>query len=350
MAEGAEIYEDEDAVELLPLRLYYKPSESTDWRQHQGRWINFQQENADAGKRKADELRTMEKNEVRRVLERPTHLPLIAADYKVMDLITCATEQVQEFKELREQTITLHDQRLKIIYKDLVNQEALIHHVHDQISTLLRALKGTATKIQTTYDEARVCEEKAADAARATEVMFRATHENLISDDDYYLIVSECVYTMKNRFLERYASTDQRIKNFIGNSQAFWDAWGELVPLPRLPYMMHYTDCTLQMEQKEREMGSATLVKGEFKKKLGKMVEEQGKIRAELKERVVAQGTLVHEEVEESKLTDLVSEEASTSKVPVVSETRSRRRNVSMAEGFSLSDLCQERCAKLPMP
>ncbi|KAF8317517.1 uncharacterized protein EI90DRAFT_3021348 [Cantharellus anzutake] len=213
MAEGAEIYEDEDAVELLPSRLYYEPSESTDWRQHQGRWIN-------AGKRKADELRTMEKNEVRRALERPTHLPLIAADYKVVDLITHATEQVQEFKELREQTVTLHDQHLKIIYEDLVNQEALIHHVHDRISTLLGALKGMATKIQTTYDEARVCKEKAADAARAMEVMFRATHENLILDDDYYLVVSECVHAMKNRFLERPYITDgaEGMGNGIGNS------------------------------------------------------------------------------------------------------------------------------------
>ncbi|KAF8331726.1 uncharacterized protein EI90DRAFT_3123347 [Cantharellus anzutake] len=136
-----------------------------------------------------------------------------------------------------------------------------------------------ATKIQTTYDEARVCEEKVVDTARATEVMFRATHENLILDDDYYLVVSECVHAMKNRFLERS------------------------------PYMTHYTDHMLQMEQ-EREMGLATLVKGEFKKKLGKMVKEQEKIRAELKERVVAQGALVHKVVEESKLTDLVSEEA----------------------------------------
>ncbi|KAF8317003.1 uncharacterized protein EI90DRAFT_3021425 [Cantharellus anzutake] len=149
------------------------------------------------------------------------------------------------------------------------------------------------------------------------EVMFRATHENLILDDDYYLIISKCIHAMKNRFLERYASTDQRIKNFIGNSQAFWDAWGELVPLPRSPYMTHYTDQTLQMEQKEQEMGSATLVKGEFKNKLGKMVKEQEKISAELKERVAAQGTLAHEVVEESELMDLVLEEASTSKVPV---------------------------------
>ncbi|KAF8334590.1 uncharacterized protein EI90DRAFT_3120986 [Cantharellus anzutake] len=86
--------------------------------------------------------------------------------------------------------------------------------------------------------------------------------------------------------------------------------------------MTHYTDHTLQMEQKEREMGSATLVKGEFKKKLEKMVEEQEKIRAELKERVAAQGTLAHEEVEESELTDLVSEEASTSKVPVLKKKK----------------------------
>ncbi|KAF8342077.1 uncharacterized protein EI90DRAFT_3115930 [Cantharellus anzutake] len=141
-----------------------------------------------------------------------------------------------------------------------VNQEALIHHVHDRISTLLGALKGMAAEIQITYDEARVCEEKAVDTARVMEVMFRATHENLISDDDYYLVVSECVHTMKNRFLERGIQ--------------------------------------------------------------GKMVKEQEKIRAELKERVAAQGALVHEEVEESELMDLVSEEASTSKAPVLKKKK----------------------------
>ncbi|KAF8342078.1 uncharacterized protein EI90DRAFT_3115931 [Cantharellus anzutake] len=95
MAKGAEIYEDEDAVELLPSRLYYKPSESMDWRQHQGRWISrphleeggvqdertfvdmiredFQWEKADAGKRKVNKLQTMEKNEVRRALEHPAY-------------------------------------------------------------------------------------------------------------------------------------------------------------------------------------------------------------------------------------------------------------------------------------
>ncbi|KAF8331727.1 uncharacterized protein EI90DRAFT_3123348 [Cantharellus anzutake] len=127
MAKGAEIYEDEDAVELLPSRLYYEPSESTDWKQHQGRWISrphleeggVQDERTPIDMIQEDFEWTMEKNKIKRALECPTHLPLIAADYKVVDLITCTTERVQEFKDLRKQTVTLHDQHLKIIYEDL---------------------------------------------------------------------------------------------------------------------------------------------------------------------------------------------------------------------------------------
>jgi hypothetical protein len=41
MAEGAEVYEDEDPTELFPSRVYHEPFfDSTDWRQHQGRWIS----------------------------------------------------------------------------------------------------------------------------------------------------------------------------------------------------------------------------------------------------------------------------------------------------------------------
>jgi hypothetical protein len=87
--------------------------------------------------------------------------------------------------------------------------------------------------------------------------------------------------------------------------------------------MTQYTEQDLKKEQIEREKASMSLAEGNFKEKLGRMIEEQEKVRAELKEKVAAQGALAHEVVEESELTELESDEqgklgeASTSKAPV---------------------------------
>ena len=58
------------------------------------------------------------------------------------------------------------------------------------------------------------------------------------------------VYTKIERKLP---STNQKCLNFIGNSQAMWEMWGEIFPFPDAPFLFDHTKDSIEEDQREKD-------------------------------------------------------------------------------------------------
>ena len=46
---------------------------------------------------------------------------------------------------------------------------------------------------------------------------------------------------MKIKFDKKLPTTDQQLRNFIGQTRIMWDAWNEITPLLKTPFIFNYT-------------------------------------------------------------------------------------------------------------
>jgi hypothetical protein len=90
-----------------------------------------EKEKADKEKKKADEERQAEKFGIIEVLEQPAHFPLIAADSCIAEQIAEAVKTMRVYMDAQKKFQEGEDERLKIIYKDLHNQETLIYQLNE---------------------------------------------------------------------------------------------------------------------------------------------------------------------------------------------------------------------------
>ncbi|KAF8335319.1 uncharacterized protein EI90DRAFT_3120318 [Cantharellus anzutake] len=287
-----------------------------DWKKHDGPWTaraspptdepkdersfadvireEQQREKEDEKKRQADDERTAEKNEVRESLKRAPHMPMIAASRDVVDCIVEARERMDELLEMGRNFKSEHDEWVKLLYEALKEQETLIYHLNERTTTLMGGLRESGTKIQLMHDQFQLQFTRMADAARAVEKMFTATHEEELTNDDYYFIVLECLGVMQHRIGDGISTTDFRYRNFVAYTQLLWDAWGTIFPLPSILPPMDYTELDLAQEQfrrdrsAEREMEARRVVRNQrAKEKLEKEKKEalKGKEKEQIRER-----------------------------------------------------------------
>ena len=142
-----------------------------------------------------------------------------------------------------------HDDRIKILYEHLIDQDTLIKNLNERTTSLLGSLRDTSTRIQETYDNFLFHAHQSADVACAVKLMFTEIHEDALTMDHYYYIVMECLNAIQEKFTRKVPTTDQQLRNYVGNTRAMWDTWGEISPLPKLPYAMGYSKILLKQEE-----------------------------------------------------------------------------------------------------
>ena len=159
-----------------------------------------------------------------------------------------------------------HDDRVKILYERLIDHDALIKNLNEQTMSLLGSLRDTSTRIQETYDDFLFHAHQSADVAHVVKLMFTEIHEDALTMDHYYYIVTECLNTVREKFAKKVPTTDQWLRNYVGNTRAMWDTWSKLSPLPKLPYAMDYSK--MQLKQEEIICQKKALKETELKKKV----------------------------------------------------------------------------------
>jgi len=103
------------------------------------------------------------------------------------------------------------------------------------------------------------------DVARAVHLMFTELHEECLTEEHYYHIVSECLRAMRDKFNKMLPTADQKLRNFITNLRLMWDSWNDIVPLPKAPFIYDYTREMLNEEEKMRNMKRGCEVEREWK-------------------------------------------------------------------------------------
>src|SRR5260370_32635363 len=94
----------------------------------------------DENKRKEDEVRFEQKNEVHNMLQHPSHLLFIQSDDDMKELIGLAKDQLEKFVKSSWRMKSKHDDRVKILYDKLKAQEALVLNLNGRTASLLGTL------------------------------------------------------------------------------------------------------------------------------------------------------------------------------------------------------------------
>src|SRR5260370_14155518 len=84
--------------------------------------------------------------------------------------------------------------------------------------------------------------------------MLTELHEDILSpdDDDYYYIVSECLQAVYSKIEKKLPSDHPNHLNFVGHSQAMWDIWGEIFPIPDTPFLFDHTKESIKEDEWEK--------------------------------------------------------------------------------------------------
>src|SRR5258708_40331914 len=109
----------------------------------------------DIEKRKANQERTDDREKVRKELgiKRLPHLPFIQSNEETQHQIGSAVKHLDDFINRGLKMKTEHDDRVKILYECLIDQDALIKNLNEQTMSLLGSLRDTSTRIQEMYDD-----------------------------------------------------------------------------------------------------------------------------------------------------------------------------------------------------
>ncbi len=73
---------------------------------------------------------------------------------------------------------TENDDRIKILYECLIDQDALIKNLNERTTSLLGSLRDTSMRIQETYDDFLFHTHQSADVAHVVKLMFTEIHED----------------------------------------------------------------------------------------------------------------------------------------------------------------------------
>ncbi len=113
------------------------------------------QAKADLEKQKADKDRMAgrEKTHKELGLECLPHLPFIQYNDETQHQIKSAIKHLDDLINGGLKMKTEHDDRVKILYECLIDQDALIKNLNERTISLLGSLRDTSTRIQEMYDD-----------------------------------------------------------------------------------------------------------------------------------------------------------------------------------------------------
>src|SRR5260221_5627043 len=209
-------------------------------------------------------------------IEQLPHLPFIQSNEETQHQIGSVVKHLDDFINRGLKMKMEHDDRIKILYECLIDQNALIKNLNERTTSLLGSLRDTSTRIQETYDNFLFHAHQSADVACAVKLMFTEIHEDALTMDHYYYIVMECLNAIQEHITRNVPTTDQWLRNYVGNTRTMWDTWGKISPLPKLPYARDYSKILLKQEETAHQKKKVDKSKLKKKVLIGKLeVEKQ---------------------------------------------------------------------------